>query len=103
MKQRIESTTRGSFHAFLSYGLPGYYARVSQKEVHATLPNGQPTVTPAYRDTEWEGPAATLIGGGVQFGIAPRASIRAEAQMVSFVVIPPGVRFAGSVSIPIGH
>lgn len=103
VKQRLQSTTRGSFHAFLTYGAGGYYERFSQKEVHATLPNGTPTVTRAFQYTEWEGPAATLIGGGVQCGVAKRVSARAEAQMVSFLVIPLGVRIAGSVSIPIGR
>jgi hypothetical protein len=102
VKQRLQSTTRGSFHAFLTYGIGGYYQRFHQKEVHATLPNGQPTVTPDFIRTEWEGPAMTLIGGGVQYGLAKRLAFRAEAQMVSFIVIPLGVRVTGSLSIPLG-
>jgi hypothetical protein len=101
VKQRLQSTTRGSFHAFLSYGVGVYQQRFHQKEVHATLPNGEPTVTREFTFTEWEG-GATLIGGGVQFDVAKRLSLRAEAQMVSFVVIPVGVRVTGGVSIPIG-
>jgi hypothetical protein len=102
VKQRLRSTTRGSFHAFLTYGVAGYYQRFHQKEVHATLPNGQPTVTPDFIRTEHEGPAITLIGGGVQFGLAKRLAVRAEAQMVSFLVIPLGVRVTGGLSIPLG-
>jgi hypothetical protein len=102
IKQRLESTTRDSFHAFLTYGVAGYYERRTQEEVRATLPDGEISVTPAFRVSEWEGPAATLFGGGVQFGLSRRAAVRVEAQMVSFIVIPMGVRLAASLSIPIG-
>lgn len=103
IKQRLRSATRGGFHAFLAYGLAGYWARVSQKEVRSLQPNGEYVVHPAFKYTEWEQPLATFAGGGVQYALSPHVALRTEVRLVSLVFLPMGVRVAGSVSIPIGR
>jgi hypothetical protein len=103
VKQQLRSATGGRFHAFLSYGVAGYYARVSQREVRIVQPDGQTLISPAFRYTEWDEPLATFVGGGVQHAITPRAALRAEGQLLSLVYIPLGVRWSASVSIPFGR
>ena len=88
VKQRLRSATRGRFHGFLTYGAAGYYNHVRQDGV---------------RYTSWDEPYAAVAGGGVQYALADRVAVRAEAQMLAFVYIPIGARIAGSVSIPFGR
>jgi hypothetical protein len=102
LRQRLESTVRGPFHAFLTYGATGYWAHVNQKEVRFTDNAGREIVSPAYRYTEIDEPVVAVLGGGVHYALGRRAAIRADIQYVTFVYIPLGVRFAGGVSIPLG-
>lgn len=102
VRQRLASATRGAFHGFLTYGATGYWARVSQKEVRFVDDAGQLQVSPGFQYTEIDEPVVAVLGGGVQYALGRRAAIRADAQYVTFVYIPLGVRFSGGVSVPLG-
>jgi hypothetical protein len=47
-------------------------------------------------------PFIGLIGGGVQYRVAPRVKVRLESQLVMALILPVGVRAAAGISVPLG-
>jgi hypothetical protein len=99
VKQRIARGTRGGFHPFVSYGAAGYF---EHRRVNPySSPNGDVTY-PGFSYTSIDQPYGTFIGGGVQHAFTRHVAIRGEAQLLTLLWLPLGVRFSTSVSIPLG-
>lgn len=102
VKQRIARGTRGGFHPFVSYGAAGYFEHRRVNPYTVTLPNGDVTSYPGFSYTSIDEPYGTFVGGGVQHAFSRHLAVRGEAQLLTFLWIPLGVRFSTSVSVPIG-
>jgi hypothetical protein len=100
VKQRLRSATGDRFHVFLTYGAAGYYAHVHQTAGQVLLPDGTKFPIPEFSYTETGPPLAAVLGGGVQHELAGRVAIRSEAQLVTVLWLPLGVRLSAGVSIP---
>jgi hypothetical protein len=101
IKQRLVSGTRGRFHPFLTYGSLGFYEHERIRPYSTTAPNGSTTTYPGYSYSSLDGPYGLVLGGGVQYELGAHAAWRTEAQMISFLWIPLGVRFSTGISIPL--
>jgi len=89
MKQNIgRRTTSLGLQRFLTYGAVGAIERLS---------------SPRHTSTQYSEPGATVVGAGVEREVGRHIALRADAQLMTFLVIPLGARFTGSVSIPIGQ
>lgn len=102
LKQRLRRTTRGGFHAFLTYGAAGYWAHVSLPETEIPQPGGGIAIRPRTTYREIDEPLAAIVGAGVQHAFSRHLAFRAEAQMISVLFIPIGPRFSAGVSLPLG-
>ena len=78
------------------------YSRISQQEVLSTLPDGRMEVTPAAVYTTTDPPVAGFVGGGLQYEFARYVALRIDAQMLTFLYIPLGMRLSMGVSLPFG-
>jgi hypothetical protein len=103
VKQRIARGTRGGFHPFVSYGAAGYFEHRRVNPYSVTLPSGDVTTYPGFSYTSIDQPYGTFVGGGVQHAFSRHVAIRGEAQLLTFLWIPLGVRYSTSVSIPLGR
>ena len=101
--QRLRSTTRSGFHAYLSYGLNGAYFNetipehqfVNGRTVYYTQPartrsDNQPMLFPS-------------VGFGVRKSLGNHLAVRADADLVAFLAIPAGVRASVSLAVPLGR
>ena len=101
VRQRLRAITRPGFHMFVSYGLGGVYA-------HETTParqykNGRFVFdVPGFSYTEHDGFLFPMVGVGVHKSVGEHLAIRVEAQLVTFLSIPAGVRVSAGVAVPLG-
>lgn len=102
VKQRLRSATDERFHAFLTYGAAGYYARFHQKAITVTHANGikEEIGEAAFHQTD--APFFALVGGGFQRELGRRAALRIDAQMVTLLWFPSAARFSAGISLPLG-
>ncbi len=87
---------------FLTYGAAGYYARERFPEHRVPGPDGSPVIIPAYRHTIIESPLFTAFGAGFDQPVGSRASVRIDAQSLSVLWLPLGVRVSAGVSFGFG-
>jgi hypothetical protein len=79
---------------FFSYGVVGGFAHYRATEYkNPSISHSKTIITP---------PFIGLVGGGVQYRVAPRMKVRLESQLVMALILPVGVRLAGGVSVPLG-
>ena len=90
VKQRVIRASTERTELFLTYGGTG-----SINHVSSDLFLGEPY-------TEVEAPYAATVGIGFQRRLARRLALRADAQLLTILYLPLGVRVAGGVSIPFG-
>jgi hypothetical protein len=102
VKQRLVRATGDRFHVFLTYGAAGYYAHVHQPAAQVTLDDGTVVPIPESSYTETDPPIAAIMGAGFQRELGRRVALRAEAQLMTLLWIPLGVRLSAGVSIPFG-
>ena len=99
IKQWLPGFEQRTVHPFVTYGLAGYYAHVVQRDVeHA---NGERVRGFAY--SELEEPIATMFGVGIQRRLTERIAIRADAQLLTFLILPLGYSFSTSASVALGR
>jgi hypothetical protein len=103
VKQRLVSASGERFHAFLTYGSAGYYARFHQNATTITRPGGTRYDIVEYRYSQTDPPFFAVVGGGFQRELGRRAAFRADAQMVTLLWFPVAVRLSAGISIPIGE
>ena len=65
--------------------------------------NGDVLKVQPFSYAETDEPIATTIGGGFQQTLGRRLAVRADAQLVTLLWLPLGVRFSAGVSIPFGQ
>lgn len=85
VKQRLAAS--GSVHPFVTYGVAGWYR----------APN-----FPGWSN-HLEPPWLAVVGGGLEQELGSHVSVRADAQLLSLLWLPLGVRYAASISIPLGR
>ena len=90
VKQRLSRASTERTELFLTYGGTG-----SIRHVSSDLFAGE-----AY--TEVEAPYAATVGIGFQRRLTRRLALRADAQLLTILYLPLGVRVGGGVSIPLG-
>ena len=100
VKQRLRSATGERFHAFLTYGATGYYAHLRQEAATLTGANGKPYGVDAYEIGHTDPPFFAIAGGGFQREVGHWAAVRADAQLVTLLWVPVGVRLSAGISIP---
>jgi hypothetical protein len=94
VKQRLGDETNPNVEQFFSYGLVGGFSRYRTTDYrNPSVSHSKTLITP---------PFIGLIGGGVQYRVAPRVKVRLESQLVMALILPVGVRVAGGVSVPLG-
>jgi hypothetical protein len=86
VKQRIVRSTRDDFHHFVTYGATGFWYQRPRRD--------RPTYYAA---------GFCAIGAGLQQELGSHAALRADAQLLTALWIPLGVRFAADISIPLGR
>jgi hypothetical protein len=101
VKQRLVGATGGRFHAFLTYGGAGYYARLHQDAFTGTRPNGAPYEISEYSFSHTDPPFFAVVGGGLQREVGHSAAFRADVQMLTLLWLPVGVRLSAGMSIPL--
>jgi hypothetical protein len=103
MKRSFGREAGRNFHPFVTYGLVGTFEHISDKARTIALANGRTHTLPAITFNRWEPPLLILAGGGFQYEFARRLAFRADAQLVTLLVIPWGARLSAGVSIPLGN
>lgn len=98
VKQRL--FTRERFHAFVTYGAAGYYARFHQNALTITYPNGLTSYIPEARFEQNDPPFFAVIGSGFQREIGGHIAFRVDAQLVTLLWAPAGVRLSAGIAIP---
>jgi hypothetical protein len=94
LKQRIGAEPDPNVEQFFSFGLVGGFTHYRVTEYrNPSVSHSKTTITP---------PFIGLIGGGVQYRVAPRLKVRLESQLVMALILPVGVRVAGGISVPLG-
>jgi hypothetical protein len=102
VKQRLVGAAGGRFHAFLTYGGAGYYARLRQEAFTGTRPDGSSFSIVEYSYNHTDPPFFAVFGGGLQQEIGHRVALRTDVQMVTLLWVPFGVRLSAGVSLPLG-
>jgi Outer membrane protein beta-barrel domain len=100
VKQRIRSLSGDRFHAFLTYGATGYYEHLHQSRTTVTHPNGTTSTIADYSFSDTAAPFFAAIGGGFQRAIGAHSAVRVDAQLVTVLWVPVGVRLSAGISIP---
>ena len=95
VRQTLPSLSRAGAEAFLTYGGVG----VVYTYTDTTCFPGKCVRT---RERQVLPPLLGLIGGGVQYTIAPRLAVRVEAAGLALFVIPVGGRISIGFTVPIG-
>jgi hypothetical protein len=98
VKQRFLSRER--FHAFVTYGGAGYYARFHQNAYSVTYPTGFTFDTPEARFAQTDPPFFAVIGGGFQREIGGHTALRVDAQLLTLLWATAGVRLSAGIAIP---
>ncbi len=101
-RQRLRSLERGRLRPFLVYGVAGYYAHVAVAAQSIRQPDGSVIDRPATSFNESDPPLFTTFGGGVEYRVAPRLALRADAQLTTLLYLPLGLRVSGGVTVPLG-
>jgi hypothetical protein len=79
---------------FFSYGVVGAFSHYRVTEYrNPSVSRSGTVITP---------PVIGLLGGGVQYRVAPRVKVRLESQLVMALILPVGVRAAAGISVPLG-
>ena len=94
VKRPLRDQTDPDVEQFFSYGLVGGFSHYRATEYrNPSVSHSKTVITP---------PFIGLIGGGVQYRVAPRVKVRLESQLVMALILPVGVRVAGGISVPLG-
>ena len=94
VKQPLGEQDDPNVEQFFSYGVVGGFAHYRVTEYrNPSISHSSTIITP---------PFIGLVGGGVQYRVAPRMKVRLESQLVMALILPVGVRLAGGVSVPLG-
>jgi hypothetical protein len=101
IKQRLRSSSSRGFHAFVTYGLAGYYAKNVSAASQASYANGNTYTYPQSTRTQHED-GFPILGFGVEKQMGPHVAVRGEVQALMFLYLPIGVRGSFGVSIPVG-
>jgi hypothetical protein len=101
-KQRIGRASGNGFDVFVTYELAGYFQRARTPRYEYTGPNGTREVVPAYDDSFATVPFLALVGMGAERRLAPHLAVRVDAQVVTLLFYPGGIRAAASVAVPLG-
>lgn len=80
VRQRISRYSSPQTMTFVTYGIGGYY------DARSVRP-----------------PLMSVLGAGVRHRLLGRVAVRPEMQVVSFTVMPMGVRFIVGVSVNVGR
>jgi hypothetical protein len=100
--QRLRSTTRSGFHAYLSYGLSGAYFNETIPQ-HQFVNGRAVYYTQPARTRSDNGPMLLpSVGFGVRKSLGNHLAVRADADLLAFLVIPAGVRASVGLVVPIG-
>ena len=100
--QRLRSTTRSGFHAYLSYGLNGTYFTESSPERQFVYSARNIYTQPAWSRSQTDPMLLPSVGFGVRKSIGDHLAVRADADLVAFFVMPVGVRASVGVVVPFG-
>ena len=100
--QRLRSTTRSSFHAYLSYGLNGIYYKESSPERQFVYGPRTVYTQPAWSRSQTDPMLLPSVGFGVRKSLGDHLAVRADADLVAFFVLPVGVRASVGVVVPFG-
>lgn len=102
VKQQLPRARRRGLRPFLTYGLTGYYAHVSQPERVILNPDGSTHTIPAQTFNEVDEVLSMVVGAGVQYELSRRLAVRGDVQFLSVLWIPVGVRYSAGIAIPLG-
>jgi hypothetical protein len=95
VKRPFGDQTDSDVEQFISYGLVGGFSHYRTTEYkNPSVSHSKTVITP---------PFIGLIGGGVQYRVAPRVKVRLESQLVMALILPVGVRAAAGISVPLGR
>jgi hypothetical protein len=95
VKRPLRDQSDPDVEQFFSYGLVGGFSHSRVTDYR------NPSVS--HRKTVITPPFICLIGGGVQYRVAPRMKVRLESQLVMALILPVGVRAAAGISVPLGR
>ena len=96
VRQTLPSLSRPGAEAFLTYGAVGTIGTYTERTCYP----GNKCVS--REESQVLPPLIGLIGGGVQYTIAPRLAVRVEAAGLVAFVIPLGGRISVGFTVPIG-
>lgn len=102
LHQRLRSTTRSGFHAYLSYGLSGAYFKEAIPEHRFVSGRTVYHTAPAWTRSQNDAMLYPSVGFGVRKALGDHLAVRADADLVVFLVIPAGVRASVGVVVPFG-
>jgi hypothetical protein len=102
IRQRLIRAERGRLRPFLTYGVAGYHAHVSERPIVTQNPDGTTTTRPAQSYRELDAVVSMALGGGIQYEISRHLALRADVQYLGVLWIPAGLRYSVGLSIPIG-
>ena len=102
LHQRLRSTTRSGFHAYLSYGLNGAYFKETIPEHQFVRGRTVYYTQPALTRSDNEPMLFPSVGFGVRKSLGTHLAVRADADLLAFLVIPAGVRASVGLVVPIG-
>lgn len=91
IRQRLARFDRDTMHWFVTYGVGGYYAFVSDKRV---FDSNYRTIDEPYN---------AFLGIAVQREVSPHLAVRADAQLATVAYIPIGSRYSVGLAVPIGR
>lgn len=103
IKQRLVASTKPGFHAFVTYGLAGSYARERAPSREFRYPNGYVYRSPASTYEQTVGPGLITLGGGFEKELGRRLALRVDTQAMLFFFYPVGARVSAGVVVPFGR
>jgi hypothetical protein len=95
VRQTLPSHSRAGAEAFITYGAVGAVYAYTETTCF-------PGKCVKHTENQTLPPLIGLVGGGVQYTIAPRLAVRVEAAGLVAFVIPIGGRISVGVTVPIG-
>jgi hypothetical protein len=95
VRRPLRDQTDPDVEQFFSYGVVGAFSHYNATDYrNPSVSHSNTVITP---------PVIGLLGGGVQYRVAPRVKVRLESQLVMALILPVGVRAAAGISVPLGR